>query len=121
MSGMRGVNPRQMQQAMKKMGIKQTAINNAVEVIIRTTDKEIVLTNVEVVLVDMQGSRNYQIAGDEEVREIGAPASPAKASFPAEDIELVMSQTGCGRERAVEALEGADGQPAEAILNIMTG
>jgi nascent polypeptide-associated complex subunit alpha len=118
---MRGVNPRQMQQAMKKMGIKQTNISNAKEVIIRTTDKEIVLTNVEVVCVDMQGSRNYQISGDEEIRELGASdRTPAAASFPAEDIDLVMGQTGCDRERAVKALEDAKGQPAEAILKIMT-
>ncbi|MCL1810621.1 MAG: nascent polypeptide-associated complex protein [Methanomassiliicoccaceae archaeon] len=122
MSGMRGVNPRQMQQAMKKMGIKQTNVDNAVEVIIRTTDKEIVLTNVEVVCVDMQGSRNYQISGDEEIRELGASGTAAAAvSFPAGDIELVMSQTGCDRERAIKALEDADGQPAEAILKIMAG
>lgn len=120
MSGMRGVNPRQMQQAMKKMGIKQTNIDDATEVIIRTADKEIVLTNVEVVLVEMQGSRNYQISGDEDVRSLGAAAETA-TSFPAGDIELVMSQTGCGREKAIRALEDTDGQPAEAILKIMTG
>ncbi|MDR1690592.1 MAG: nascent polypeptide-associated complex protein [Candidatus Methanoplasma sp.] len=122
MAGMRGVNPRQMQQAMKKMGIKQTNIDNATEVIIRTTDKEIVLTNVEVVCVDMQGNRNYQISGNEEIRPLGSTGPAASvASFPAGDIELVMSQTGCDREKAIKALEEADGQPAEAILKIMTG
>ena len=120
MSGMRGVNPRQMQQAMKKMGMKQTDINNVTEVIIRTTDKEIVLTNAEVVLIEMQGSRNYQISGDEEVRTLGS-APAASVSFPAGDIELVMSQTGCDKEKAVKALEAVNGQPAEAILKIMTG
>ena len=108
-----------MQQAMKKMGIKQTNIDNVTEVIIRTTDKDIVLTNAEVVCVDMQGSRSYQVSGDEEVRELGS-AGTAAASFPAGDIELVMSQTGCDKERAIKALEGANGQPAEAILKIMT-
>jgi len=124
MSGMRGVNPRQMQQAMKKMGIKQTDLKNVTEVIIRTTDKEIVITDAEVVLVEMQGDRNYQISGKEETRALGAPGSsgPAAAtvSFPAGDIELVMSQTGCDREKAIKALEATDGQPAEAILKIMT-
>jgi len=108
-----------MQQAMKKMGIKQTDIENVTEVIIRTTKKEIVITNAEVVLVEMQGSRNYQISGDEETRDLGS-AAPAAPSFPAGDIELVMSQTGCDKERAVKALKDADGQPAEAILKIMT-
>jgi nascent polypeptide-associated complex subunit alpha len=119
-AGMRGVNPRQMQQAMKKMGMKQTDIKNVTEVIIRTHDKEIVLTNAEVTLIEMQGSRNYQIAGDETTRELGSVSAPATISFPAEDIELVMSQTGCDREKAIKALEDAKGQPAEAILKIMT-
>jgi len=109
-----------MQQAMKKMGIKQTNLNNVTEVIIRMTDKEIVITNADVVMVDMQGSRNYQISGNEETRELGSSAA-AQASFPAEDIELVMSQTGCDKEKAIKALSDADGQPAEAILKIMTG
>lgn len=122
MAGMRGVNPRQMQQAMKKMGIKQTNVDNVIEVIIRTSDKEIVITDAEVVCVDMQGSRSYQISGNEEVRELGSAGSSAPAvSFPAEDVELVMSQTNCDRDVAVKALEDTNGQPAEAILKIMTG
>ncbi|MDR3074479.1 MAG: nascent polypeptide-associated complex protein [Candidatus Methanoplasma sp.] len=121
MAGMRGVNPRQMQQAMKKMGIKQTNINDVREVVIRTADKEIVITGAEVVCVDMQGSRSYQISGNEEIREPGsASGSPVTAALPEEDVELVMSQTGCEREKAVKALEDAAGQPAEAILKIMT-
>ncbi|AIZ55972.1 nascent polypeptide-associated complex protein [Candidatus Methanoplasma termitum] len=119
-AGMRGVNPRQMQQAMKKMGMKQTDIKNVTEVIIRTNNKEIVITNAEVTLIEMQGSRNYQIAGDEITRELGTASAPATVTFPAEDIELVMSQTGCDKEKAVKALEDAKGQPAEAILKIMT-
>lgn len=120
MGGMRGVNPRQMQQAMKKMGIKQTNVEGVIEVVIRTSDKEIVITNADVVCVDMQGSRNYQISGTETVRTPGS-VSESERTFPAEDLDLVMSQTGCDRERAVKALEEADGQPAEAILKIMTG
>ena len=119
MAGMRGVNPRQMQQAMKKMGIKQTEMNNVTEVVIRTTDSEIVITNAEVVCVDMQGSRSYQISGTEETRPLGSQSS-STASFPNEDIELVMSQTQCTREKAIEALDAVNGQPAEAILKIMT-
>lgn len=121
MANMRGVNPRQMQQAMKQMGIKQTQMDDAVEVIIRTRDKEIVITNPDVVVVEMKGERNYQISGDEEIRKLGTTGTPAAAaSFPAGDIELVMSQTGCDREKAIKALEKANGQPAEAILSIMT-
>lgn len=120
--GMRGVNQRQMQQAMKKMGIKQSSIPNVVEVIIRTDKEEIVITNADVVCVDMTGSKSYQISGTETTRPLGSSQSgPVKKSFPGEDIELVMAQTNCSREKAVEALEACDGQPAEAIIKIITG
>lgn len=117
---MKGVNQRQMQQAMKKMGIKQSNINDVQEVIIRTSKEEIVITSAEVVCVDMQGSKSYQISGIEETRPLGS-STVATRSFPNEDIDLVMSQTSCDRAKAVAALEACDGQPAEAIISIMTG
>jgi nascent polypeptide-associated complex subunit alpha len=121
MAGMRGVNPRQMQQAMKKMGITQTTVGDVIEVVIRTGDGEIVIAPAEVVCVEMQGSKSYQISGPEETRPLGASEEPAARRFPEEDIDLVMSQTGCTREDAVAALEAGDGQPAEAIISIMSG
>ncbi len=119
MAGMR-MNDRQMKQAMKKMGIKQNTIDGVTEVIIRTKDKEIVITDAEVVCVEMGGSKSYQIAGIEQERPLGAEG-PSAPVFPQGDIELVMSQTGCDSAKAIEALEAADGQPAEAILKIMVG
>ncbi len=119
--GMRGVNPRQMQRAMRSMGIKQENVEGVTEVIIRTRNKDIVITNAEVVRIDMQGSRSYQISGTETEMAPGeAGGSAAGPSFPSEDIELVMSQTNCDRERAIAALEETDGQPAEAIIKIMS-
>lgn len=121
MAGMRGVNQRQMQQAMRKMGIKQTTIDNVVEVIIRTGSEEIVISPAEVVCVDMQGGRSYQISGQEETRPLGEPGIPAERGFPEEDVDLVMSQTGCDRDAAIAALKASDGQPAEAIISVISG
>ncbi len=120
MAGMRGVNPRQMQQAMKKMGIKQSTIDNVREVIIRTDREEIVITGAEVVCVDMQGSKSYQISGNEETRPPGSTSIAATTLFNSEDVELVMSQTGCDKDKAVDALQTCNGQPAEAIIKIMS-
>lgn len=113
------MNDRQMKQAMKKMGIKQNAIEGVTEVIIRTGDKEIVIRNAEVVCVEMGGSKSYQVSGAEEERMLGS-SGEAVASFPQEDVDLVMSQTGCDAAKAIAALEATDGQPAEAIIRIMT-
>ncbi len=115
------MNDRQMKQAMKKMGIKQSSIEDVTEVIIRTKSNEIVLVNADVVCVEMGGGKSYQISGTEIVRELGADGeSTPVVTFPQEDIELVMSQTGCDAQKALEALEATEGQPAEAILKIMS-
>lgn len=123
MGGMR-INPRQMQKAMKQMGIKQDTVPDVLEVVIRTKTKEICIKGADVTCIEMNGQRSYQIAGPEIVREAGSSdggeASEPAVSFSSTDIELVMSQTNCDREKAIEALTAADGQPAEAILKIMT-
>jgi len=120
MGGMK-INQRQMQKAMKQMGIKQTEVEGVVEVVIRTKKNEIVLKGPEVVCVEMGGQKSYQVTGPETIRELGASAeSEPEVTFDASDVELVMSQTGCDREKAVAALTATDGQPAEAILKIMT-
>ena len=122
MGGMR-MNPRQMQKAMKQMGIKQTDIPDVTEVIIRTKKNEIVLKGADVTCVEMSGQKSYQVTGPEIIRELGEGSqadSEPEVTFAASDVELVMSQTGCDREKAVAALTATDGQPAEAILKIMT-
>ena len=63
MAGMRGINERQMRQAMKKMGITNRNINDVIEVIIRTPTKDIVITNAEVSVMTMQGVDTYQVNG----------------------------------------------------------
>lgn len=120
--GMRGVNPRQMQRTMRSMGISQTEIKDVIEVIIKTKDKDIVISNAEVACIDMKGVRNYQVVGTETILPAGSAGSATATGpvFAAEDIELVMSQTNCDRENAIKALEECDGQPAEAILKLMT-
>ena len=82
---------------------------------------EIVIPPAEVVCVDMQGGRSYQISGQEETRPLGEPGIPAERGFPEEDVDLVMSQTGCDRDAAIAALKASDGQPAEAIISVISG
>lgn len=121
MPGMRGVNPRQMKQAMKRLGITTEELKDVEEVIIRTKSKEYVLTDAAVTLMDMQGQKTFQVMGEAVIRDRQeGPAKPAEPPIPEEDIELVMGQTGCDRERAIKALKDSGGRPAEAILSIMS-
>ena len=127
MPGMGRVNPRQMKQAMRKMGISTEELTDVQEIIILTKTKEYVFKEAEVTIMTVQGQKTFQVVGEPEVRPRSAAmakpgaAAPAEAGLPEEDITLVMEQTGASREAAIEALKATDGQPAEAILKIMAG
>lgn len=117
--GMGKVNPRQMKQAMKRLGIKTEEIADVEEVIIRTKDKEYVISQASVTAMEVQGQTTYQVLGDAEIRERNEEVSGP--DVPEEDVNLVMEQTGCSKEQAIEALIECDGQPAEAILKVVSG
>ena len=107
-----GMNPRKMNQMMKKMGIAQSDIE-AIEVIIKTPEGEIVIENPSVQKVNMMGQQTYQISGTERMREI-----ETAPEINEDDIMTVVSQTGVSEEEARIAIEEAEGDLAEAILKL---
>jgi nascent polypeptide-associated complex subunit alpha len=120
------MNPRQVKQAMRKLGIKTEELEDVSEVLIRTKTKQYVIKDASVTIMEMQGQKTFQIVGEPEI--IAVEATPAKTiegpktlAVPEDDIKLVMEQTGASREKAIEALMATDGQPAEAILKIIAG
>ena len=92
---------------MKQMGMKTENID-ALEVIIRTKDKEIVVSNPVVQKINMMGQESIQVQGDIVEREL--------KEYNEEDIKLVMDQTGVDKDKAIELLEKSDGNIAQAIL-----
>ncbi len=107
-----GMNPRKMQQMMRKMGISQQEIP-ATEVIIRTPDKEIVITNPQVSKVNMMGQQTLQITGEMHERE-----RTSDVEISEEDIETVAEQAKVSKEEAKQALHKNKGDIAEAILSL---
>lgn len=103
---------RNARRMMDKLGINMKEIPNVQEVVIRTPDKEMHITNASVSEVNAQGQRMFQVAGEVEEVEI------EKKAFSDEDILLVQQQTGVPKERAVAALEESDGEVARAILKL---
>jgi nascent polypeptide-associated complex subunit alpha len=103
------INPREMQRAMQRMGIKQEEID-AEEVIIRCADKEIIIKNPDVQKIDMAGNKSFQISGDIHERAI--------SKITEEDIKTVMDQAEVSKEKAIKALEDNDGDLAAAILSL---
>ena len=101
-----------MQQMMRKMGIQQQEIE-AEEVIIRCTNKEIVISNPAVQKVNMMGQVNFQISGEISERELSSTPDISD-----DDIKTVMEQAHVSAAEAKNALEDAEGDLAEAILKL---
>ena len=97
------------------MGINMEEVKGAEEVIIRTKEREIVVRSPSVFELKAKGVRIFQVSGsDIEEKEIERP------KIKEEDILLVMAQTGVNRERAMAALEEANGDIAMAIMSLQT-
>jgi len=102
-----GMNPKQMQKAMKRLGVKQEEIP-AKEVIIKQEDKDLIIRNPQVMKVNMMGQDSIQIVGD--IEEV--------SSISEEDIKTVAEQAGVSEEEAKKALEKNDGDLAKTILEL---
>ena len=107
-----GMNPRNMKKLMKRMGIKSDEID-AEQVVIKCVDREIVIEEPSVVRTVIQGQEMFQIQG--RVRESEQEAS---VSISQEDVNLVMAQAKVGEEKAIAALEKAEGDLAQAIIDL---
>ena len=107
-----GMNPKQMAQLMKQMGIKNEEIPCAKVIIEKTDGGKIVVTEPNVVLIEMQGQKSFQVSGtissDEEEGEKQENS----------DAKMVAEETGCTLEQATKALEETNGDIAEAIMKL---
>lgn len=111
-----GMNPKQlkqMQRAMKQMGMDMKDVKGVTEVIIKFKDKEIMISNPKVNMMDFRGQKTYQITGKPTERKI-----EVELKIPDEDVELVSAQTGASKEDALNALKETDGDLAEAIMRL---
>jgi len=105
------LDPKKMQAVMKQMGMSQEDISASRVTIDKLDDTKIVIENPTVTKLKIQGQESFQISGEvrEEFEERGIPEA---------DIKTVMEKTGSSEEQAKKALEGTDGNLAEAILNL---
>ena len=105
------MNPRQMNQMMRKLGINVKEIENVQKVIIQTDSKQYIFDEADVTVMDAQGQKTYQITGKPRIVE-------KKEEIPKEDIDLVVEQTGKSTEEAKKALKETKGDIAEAIIKL---
>ncbi len=114
------VNERQMRRMMQQAGIKTSNMDGVLQVDFIFSDKKISVMNPQVTIMDIQGTRTYQVVGGEEVAgSVGAVPS-REQGVNGEDLDLVIQKTGVSREKAIEALKKNGDKPAEAIIYLMT-
>jgi nascent polypeptide-associated complex subunit alpha len=107
------MNPKQMKQAMQKLGIEQEDVD-ASKVVIHTADKRLVFTDPSVQKVDMMGQETYQVMGTPEEQT----AENRNPEISDDDIQAVVNKTGCSEETAREAIEANDYDLAQAIMAV---
>jgi nascent polypeptide-associated complex subunit alpha len=109
---MPNIDPRTLKNMMAKMGIKSSEVN-ADKVVISCADRDIIITEPQVTMIEAQGTKSFQIAGTitEEEKHISLEISE-------DDIKMVMESTGASEEQAKEALKKSEGDIAKAILEL---
>ena len=88
------INPKQMEKMAKQMGMQMDNLD-AIEVIIKTPEKDIIIKNPQVTRIKMQGQETFQIAGTVVEQE----------TINTEDVELVAQKTGVSKEEAEKLME----------------
>jgi nascent polypeptide-associated complex subunit alpha len=120
----RRINPREQKRMMQRMGMNMETVEDVQQVIIRTADKDIVIDEPEVAILQVQGQKMYQVIGGQvseqapSQRQAGSAA--AQPTFSEEDVRLVADQTGKSPQKAKEALQECGGDLAKAILLLQT-
>ncbi|KZX15364.1 nascent polypeptide-associated complex protein [Methanobrevibacter filiformis] len=111
--GMNAKQAKQMERQMKKMGMNMQDLPGVKEVIIRFEDKELIISDAEVNLMNVMGQETYQITGHAVEVDI-----ETELIIPKEDIEMVANQGNVSEEEAEKALLSTNGDLAEAILKL---
>ncbi len=106
------MNPRQMKQMMRQMGMSQDDVD-AVEVIIKTPTETYVFENPNVQKISMKGEETFQIVGDYKKKE-----AKVEVKISSEDIKMVSEQANVSDVDAKIALEETKGDIAEAIVKL---
>ena len=94
---MPNIDPRTLKSMMAKMGIKSSELN-ADKVIISCADRDIVITDPQVTMIEAQGTKSFQIAGT-----ITENEKSVSIEISEDDVKMVMESSGASEENARKA------------------
>jgi nascent polypeptide-associated complex subunit alpha len=104
------IDQKNMERMMKQMGMNVINID-AEEVIIRTSDKDIVIIEPQVSKIKVMGQETFQITG-------GEISEREREDSDEDDVDMVADQAGVSKEDAREMLHQTQGDIAQAIMKL---
>ena len=121
----RNMDPRKLKLMMRQMGINTEDVEDVEEVLIRTRSRNFVFKKPQVTIIEAQGQKTFQVIGEPRVTEGGGGGEGGTEgeegpAIPEEDIKLVAEKVGVSEQEALKALVECKGEPAEAIIKLMS-
>ncbi|MBI5224997.1 hypothetical protein HY989_03935 [Candidatus Micrarchaeota archaeon] len=136
------MDPRQMASMMRQFGIKNDEIKTKRVIIEKSDGKRIIVEPANVLAIDMQGDKSFQVSGpfretsgggsldespskeQQTIEEQSSEEEPSEAeaesgAITEEDIAMVAQQGKVSSSRAKELLDETNGDIAEAILRAL--
>ena len=110
------LNPRDLKRLMKRFGVNIEEVRDVKTVTLSLSDKDIIIRNPQVIVMNVQGQKIYQIVATSEEIVESKEAEVEEVNFSEEDVSFIMEQTGVSREVAINALREAGGDIAKAIM-----
>lgn len=98
---------------MQRMGMETKEIKDVLEVVIKTTDKNIIIEEPNVMSLVMDRQKIFQVIGGNQREE--APEQDT-VEISENDIKIVAEQANVDAEEARRALEESEGDLARAIV-----
>ncbi len=114
------MNSREVKRMMAQMGIKSTDMTDVTRIVMEGKQKDYVVENPQVMLIEAQGEKYLQVSGAMKEIAKNNPVAPV-TKYNEEDIKLVMDSAKVDRNKAEEALKKADGEVAQAIVSLTSG
>ncbi|MGC9148457.1 MAG: nascent polypeptide-associated complex protein [Sulfolobales archaeon] len=107
---------RDLERQLRRLGVKVSNIDDVSSVLIETRDKEIILENPQVIVMEFKGQKIYQIIASSEKTINLTQQSSDSVKITDEDIEFIVQQTGLNKEEAKQLLIRAGGDIAKALM-----
>ncbi|MEM3361816.1 MAG: nascent polypeptide-associated complex protein [Candidatus Anstonellaceae archaeon] len=101
------LDSKQLSKMLKQFGVESSEIE-AIEVVIKTPNYNIVIQQPQVIEIKVREEVSYQISGKIKKEQ----------NISTEEIKLIMSKTSCSEQEAIEALKAANYDIAKAIIDI---